>query len=173
MAFETEWVEKKRNFWNWLNGLADESEKLKRRFGGSEIKEDEAAPPTNSFGIAQNFDFVHLLYRITSYYGESWRLAAVVLVLILGISAFFYAQTDFIVCNQDVSATGAKAEKCEVRKLGYYDGVRHSFSTAVLQRSEKRIPKNETAEWIMTTETILAPIQFALLALAVRRRFIL
>ncbi|MCB1025952.1 MAG: pentapeptide repeat-containing protein, partial [Acidobacteria bacterium] len=94
LAYETEWIEKKERLWTWMNQLPKESEKLKRRFSGSKEKEDELVVPVDSYGIIKRFDFLHLLYRYTSYYGESWRWALGVLLGIWLAFTFIYTQTD-------------------------------------------------------------------------------
>lgn len=170
MAFETEWLEKKERFRSWINNLPNESDKLKRRFGGSESKEDKAIPPTNSFAIAQNFDFVHFLYRFTSYYGESWRWALGVLFGIWLTFSVIYTQVGFSVCPQNKTTNAEVASaNCE-RGLYISEAMKQSFGTMFLQKSENRNPL-ETAETFILIETVLAPLQIALLALAIRRKF--
>jgi|GEM_PF-1274087 len=162
MAFETEWLEKKEKFLNSIDKLPDEHEKLKRRFGGSTSKEDLPIPPTNSFAIARLFDLLHLLYRITSYYGESRQRAFGVLLIILIVSAFLYTQFNFNVCLPN--------QACEIRTLSLFEAITHSISTAILQNPETRKPLGYS-ELIVTLEKIFAPLQAALLALAIRRKF--
>lgn len=170
MAFETEWLEKKKKFWNWINRLPDESEKLKRRVGGSESKEDEAVAPTNSFAITQRFDFVHLLYRITSYYGESWRWALGILIVIWFVFAFIYTQFSFSVCPQDKTNNLQETSSVCERSLYVGEAMKYSFGAMFLQKSETRKPL-ENAETFVLIENVLAPLQAALLALAIRRKF--
>ncbi|MCY7348973.1 MAG: hypothetical protein LH614_22515 [Pyrinomonadaceae bacterium] len=45
------------------------------------VEEDIPNQPTNSFGILRRSGtfFIHGLYRITSFYGESWTWAIIVL----------------------------------------------------------------------------------------------
>jgi hypothetical protein len=108
---------------------------------------------------------------MTSKYGESWKRAALILAIILGISAFLYTQFNFIVCQSIILSNKTKKEVCREEPLNGWEAVKHSFATATLQKSELRKPSSPSAEWIVTAETILAPIQFALLALAIRRKF--
>lgn len=170
MAFETEWLEKKERFWNWINLLPNESEKLKRRVGGSVRKEDEAIPPTNSFGIAWRFDFLHLLYRLTSYYGESWRWALLILFGIWLIFAITFTQVNFSVCPQNNTPNSQETlANCE-RSLYLSEAMKYSFGAMFLQKSETRKPL-EIAETFVLLENVLAPLQAALLALAIRRKF--
>lgn len=173
MAMETEWHEKKEKISNWIKNLVPESEKLKRRLGGSISKEDEAIPPINSFGILRRSgDFIiHALYRITSFYGESWSWAAFVLLfLILAAFPFFYTQTFFYICpNEKTNIQNTPV--CENRALYFGEAVRQSLATATLQNVETRKPNSPASETFTLLEKILAPLQAALLALAIRRKF--
>jgi uncharacterized protein YjbI with pentapeptide repeats len=162
MAFETEWIEKKENFLNWVDKLPKEADKLKKRFAGSISTNDLPTSPTNTFAIARLFDFMHLFYRITSYYGESWGRAFIILFFILTVSAFLYTQSYFNVCLPN--------EACQIRTLNPFEAITHSISTAILQNPETRKPLGY-AELIVTLEKIFAPLQAALLALAIRRKF--
>ncbi|HEY0461582.1 MAG TPA: hypothetical protein VGC97_20765 [Pyrinomonadaceae bacterium] len=92
------------------------------------------------------------------------------LAIILGISAFLYTQYDFYVCPQQVTLT-REFDLCETRKLNAWEGIKQSFSVATLQKVEHRKPIDEKVEWISIFEMILAPLQAALLALAIRRKF--
>lgn len=156
MAFETEWLEIKEKLWYWVDKLPIEFEKLKRRFGGSKNPEDKAIPPVNSFGILRTFDFVHLLYRFTSYYGESWRLAFFLLVGILLLWSLLYSLP---VCNF--------ANK---PNESYWYWVGYSLNVVTLQRPDPK-PGNAFTAILLGIEVLFVPIQAALLILAVRRKF--
>jgi uncharacterized protein YjbI with pentapeptide repeats len=187
MAFETEWLEKRGKISNWLKKLVPESEKLKRRFGGSTNEEDKPTPPTNTFGILRrSIDFViHGLYRISSFYGENWSWAAIVLMaLVFVIFPFFYTQTEFqvspkniplevvVVACSDVIEQLKPVCKIEYRGLNFWnEAIPHSLLTATLQTVEYRIPKTALGDILTILEKILAPLQAALLALAIRRKF--
>lgn len=90
LSMETEWLEKKKRLRNLINNLDVGAEKLKTRFGrqiiGKSANErqvrEEAA---DIFGVIRGSDgfFIHLIYRITSYYGESWAWALIMLLLIV------------------------------------------------------------------------------------------
>lgn len=157
MVFEIEWLEKKEKFWNWINRIPKESEKLKRRVGGSTQKEDEAVQPANTFGIVKRFDFLHPVYRFTSYYGESWRRAFVILFVILAISTFLYT-TSYCVFKDG--------------KQGFdiWEAISYSLRVMALQRPEP-FPENSFAKMVVALQSIFAPLQLALLALAIRRKF--
>ncbi|HEX8288981.1 MAG TPA: pentapeptide repeat-containing protein [Pyrinomonadaceae bacterium] len=173
LAMETEWLEKKEKISNWIKSLVPESEKLKRRFGSSTKEEDVANPPTNSFGILhRSGDFIiHGLYRITSYYGESWVWAAIVLLILVFVAfPLLYTRYEFLTCPQVVTIT-RKLEDCHQEKLSWYEATEQSLGVASLQRIEHRKPIDESVGWIIFAETISVPFQVALLALAIRRKF--
>jgi hypothetical protein len=186
MAFETEWLEKKEKISNWIKNLVPESEKLKRRFSGSINEEDKPIPPTNSFGILRRSGdfFIHGLYRITSFYGESWSWAlGVLLSLILVIFPIIYTQINFQTCSKDrpiaTSLTICESKDEETRKkctcstdqITFSDAIVQSLTTATLQNVEYRKPLTVCGELWIILEKIFAPLQAALLALAIRRKF--
>lgn len=186
MAFECEWIEKKEKISNWIKNLVPESEKLKRRFSGSTNEEDKPIPPTNSFGILRRSGdfFIHGLYRITSFYGESWSWAlGVLLSLILVIFPTIYTQIDFQTCSKDraIAASLAVCESkdeavrenctCNKDRISFTDAIVQSLTTATLQNVEYRKPLTGWGEVWIILEKIFAPLQSALLALAIRRKF--
>lgn len=186
MALETEWLEKKEKISNWIKNLVPESEKLKRRFGGSTNEEDKPIPPTNSFGILRRSgDFlIHGLYRITSFYGESWSWAlGVLFCLIFAIFPIIFTQLDFQVSPKsiplevvvkdckDVEEELKPVCKIERRNLSFDEAILHSLSSATFQEVEYRKPISFWAELWTILEKIFAPLQVALLALAIRRKF--
>lgn len=186
MAFETEWLEKKEKISNWIKNLVPESEKLKRRFGGSTNEDDKPTPPTNTFGIIRRSGdfFIHGIYRITSFYGESWSWAlCVLLTLILVVFPIIYTKLDFQVSPKsiplevvvkdckDVEEELKPVCKIERRNLFFDEAILHSFASATFQDVEYRKPISFWAELWTTLEKIFAPLQAALLALAIRRKF--
>jgi uncharacterized protein YjbI with pentapeptide repeats len=173
MAFETEWLEKKERISIWIKNLVPESEKLKRRVAGSIAEEDKPIPPINSFGILRRSSdfFIHSLYRFTSFYGESWSWAiGVLLMLILIIFPFIYTQTNFYVCSVEKTNPQNNSD-CITRTLNFGEGMRQSLATATLQNVETRKPNSPASETFTILEKIFAPLQAALLALAIRRKF--
>lgn len=177
LAMETEWLEKKEKISNWTNNLFFENEKLKRRFGVSIKEEDKPNPPTNSFGILRRSgDFIiHGLYRLTSYYGESWSWASG--ILLLGVFAAFpliYTQTNFQTCPKEKPlAISINEGSCKAGGLTFWNGeaTAHSLTTATLQNVEYRKPISFWSETWVILEKIFVPLQAALLALAIRRKF--
>ena len=115
---------------------------------------------------------MHGLYRFTSYYGESWVQAAVVLLLlVLAIFPFAYRRTTFLVCPVSKGSSSQNSGSCEERRLSLSEGIRHSLAIATLQNTDFRKPYSPASETFTMFERIFGPIQAALLALAIRRRF--
>lgn len=111
-------------------------------------------------------------YKWTSRYGENWGWAAIVLVLVLSASAFVYTKVDFYVCPLDKPIVqSSSAGLCAIRTLDQYEASRHSLATATFQNVEYRKPTTGWGETFVILEKIFAPLQAALLALAIRRKF--
>jgi hypothetical protein len=188
MAMDTEWLEKKVRLRNWIHNLVA---KLKSRLadffrGNPAREEDRPNPSPTSFGIVRgSYDlFIHWLYRFTSRYGESSAWALVVLLLIIGaIFPVIYTRTNFQLCPKEkplamsIAVCESKDEEvkknCECKKagLGFGDAVVHSLATATLQSIDYRKPTTLKGETVVILEKIFAPLQAALLALALRRKF--
>jgi hypothetical protein len=110
-------------------------------------------------------------YKWTSRYGESWLWTAFVLIIILAASTYAYSQVDFYVCPLDRPIAQSSANgMCAARPLSWYEASRHSLATATFQNVEYRKPTTDNGEVFVLLEKILAPIQAALLALAIRRK---
>jgi hypothetical protein len=64
-------------------------------------------------------------------------------------------------------------KSCECRQggLGFGEAVVHSLTTATLQSVDYRKPTTKKGETAVILEKIFAPLQAALLALALRRKF--
>lgn len=161
MAFETEWLDKNASVDNWVNNILNANETLKSTFGTSEAKVDMLAPLKATVQLIYqflfNFDFLHPLYRILSFYGESWRRAFIVLSFIVVFSGILFVTP---LCTFVKDRHG----------LGGWEAFFYSLRVAALQRPEPQ-PENDFAKGIITIEGIFAPIQVALLALAIRRKF--
>lgn len=122
---------------------------------------------------------LHWWYWLLSYYGEDWKRALAVLFLILAVFTGIYALTEFQSCPNTqplaVSITECKNEpencKCRNGGLRIKEAVAHSLSTALFQNVEHRKPLTVGGELATYLEKILAPLQAALLALAIRRKF--
>lgn len=174
MAMETEWLEKKNRVATWVGNLTAENYKLQRRFAGSEEAGDQPIEPVNSFGIMRRCgDFLlYFFYRFTSYYGESWQRALIVLIGTLLFFSFIYTQMEFVVCVETLRSPEMNQSKiCQIRTLDFFEGIQQSFSVSLFQSSEYRKPSNSNTEIITIFEKIFVPLQAALFALAVRRKF--
>jgi uncharacterized protein YjbI with pentapeptide repeats len=134
---------------------------------------------------------LHWWYYAVSFYGESWRRALVVLVCILSAFAFLFTTrltsfdygkerpritrgyTDVLADNLEILKTnicGTVNDSEQFRKMNRCEAVSHSLAVASFQRPE---PKAEGffTKFLITLEAILATLQAALLALAIRRKF--
>jgi uncharacterized protein YjbI with pentapeptide repeats len=103
-------------------------------------------------------DFIHFVYYSLSSYGEKWLRAFFWLVFIWILFAFLYTL---------FGTFGTDKEKISIdlaKSFGY------SLQVMTLQRPEPR-PYSALTYLIYGLETILAPLQAALLALAIRRKF--
>lgn len=106
------------------------------------------------------YDFVHWLYRWTSGYGENRVWAFFVLSIIIIISAILYATP---LCEFPNGQNG-------VRSLDFIESIAYSLRVMVLQRPEP-FPVNNFGKVVLALESVFAPLQLALLALAIRRKF--
>lgn len=131
----------------------------------------------------RRFFNLYWFYKWTSGYGESWRRAFYVLLGILVLCGVFYnspfanfelaeirqentRNLDFSV-QQTETPTG---EKSKFQKMNNLEGFVHSLYVAALQRPEPKAADITTRLFVIL-ETIFAPLQAALLALAIRRKF--
>lgn len=121
----------------------------------------------------RGLDLLHWLYWALSGYGERVLRAAVVLIGILILSAALYTQVGFArweprITNESEAMTTKRddvgAPLKPARSLTY------SAAVMIVQRPEPR-PVTTAAHTIVLLETILGPVQAALLALAIRRKF--
>jgi hypothetical protein len=98
-------------------------------------------------------------YRLSSGYGENWKRAILVL---LGVILFFGLLYASPLSTFDYGGTFHNM------KLG--EGLVHSLYVAAFQRPEPKAGDTLTKAFVIL-ETIFAPLQAALLALAIRRKF--
>jgi uncharacterized protein YjbI with pentapeptide repeats len=169
--------EKRTRFYRLLSitcrQLAVNSEENHRYDQGSDFcfwsmelqrKEGWKARGTLTIGV------LHSLYRYLSGYGEEILRALVMLIAIFLFFAFLYTRVGFvqppsITPEAMVSTTGEVGQPQKPTRALVY-----SLAVITLQRPEPR-PLTATAWSAVLAETILGPIQAALLILAVRRRF--
>ena len=102
----------------------------------------------------QSYEILNWFYWLLSGYGEDWKRAFCWLIGILIFSAVLYA-TPLCIFKEDMSSWNT---------FGY------SLNVFALQRPEPR-PANWFATLIVGFEAVFAPLQAALLILAIRRKF--
>ncbi|MGC2238425.1 MAG: pentapeptide repeat-containing protein [Pyrinomonadaceae bacterium] len=111
---------------------------------------------------------LHWWYWLSSFYGEYPIWAFIILLTIIFIFAAIFTGVNFQVCPIDKTIT---ENPCLQRPLEFWEAVRHSLATATFQNVEFRKPASGWGEFWIFLEKILAPVQAALLALAIRRKF--
>jgi hypothetical protein len=123
----------------------------------------------------RGFDFRRLSwwYWLASGYGERVLRALVMLVAIMLVSAALYTQVGFArweprIASESEVATATRDEIGAPLKLAR--ALTYSAAVMTFQRPEPR-PATTAAHTIVLLETILGPVQAALLALAIRRKF--
>jgi hypothetical protein len=116
---------------------------------------------------------LHRLYWLASGYGERTEQAFIILLIIWLLSAFLYTQVGFSRWEPKVSS---EKEATEVRRdevgqpLPWPRTLTYSLGVMTLQKPEPR-PATDAAQAVVMLETIFGPVQAALLALAIRRKF--
>lgn len=105
------------------------------------------------------FDLAYFFYRITSFYGEDSYRAFKWLLGIMFVSAVLYS----LPLSQFL-------DKGSLRSLNFFEAIFYSLRIVVLQSPEPS-PENLFAKGIVALESVFAPLQAALLALAIRRKF--
>ena len=123
-------------------------------------------------------------YRVSSGYGESWRRAlAMLLVVIFSFGLLFatpLAKFDYgeqkppddaqQLTPEEKQRRETEANNNRFHAMDVREGIVHSLNVAALQRPEPK-PADRTTRLLIILETIFAPLQAALLALAIRRKF--
>lgn len=123
-------------------------------------------------------------YRFSSGYGERWQRAALVLIglilffgilFALPVSVFDYGDKKEQPATEQVAnddkGISEKTENTEVfRGMKIPENFLYSLYVAALQRPEPKAANNLT-KLLIILETIFAPLQTALLALAIKRKF--
>ncbi|HQU81713.1 MAG TPA: pentapeptide repeat-containing protein [Pyrinomonadaceae bacterium] len=130
-------------------------------------------------GLKRIFN-LYSFYKLTSSYGENWRRAALFLFLVLFFFGFYYATPcakfeygekppkkveSFVqqVCNLATMKGNAGG-------LNGCDSAFYSLAVSALQKPEPK-PADALTKFFVILQTIFAPLQAALLALAIRRKF--
>jgi uncharacterized protein YjbI with pentapeptide repeats len=156
MALEAEMLERKEERKLWF---ANFNYKFKAGMNNSGFLPDSKIAARNVWKLIKFFpsDILHFLYRIFSGYGERWFRAFCWLIAVWLFWAFLYATPicDFI----------------EKEKYSFSYWIGYSLNVITLQRPEPK-PANSLTMIILGLEVLFAPLQAALLILAVRRKFI-
>ena len=112
-------------------------------------------------------------YWLASGFGERIFRALVVLLAILFLFALLYTRVGFVSSEPKLtSEPGAAAAKRDDAgsPLPFRRALPYSAGVMMLQKPEPR-PATSTAQFVTILQTILGPVQAALLALAIRRKF--
>jgi len=105
-------------------------------------------------GQKQQWFSVEFLYWLLSGYGMGWgRAAGMLMFITLGASIIYWATWQGGCSSPDGS---------------WSDCLRHSIQVGTLQRPE--VPQSEISQWTQVIQSILSPLQIALLGLAIRMR---
>jgi uncharacterized protein YjbI with pentapeptide repeats len=124
----------------------------------------------------QGLDFRKLSwwYWLASGYGERIMRAAVVLLGILCVSAMFYMKVGFARWEakrtSETETVAAKRDEVGEPFTSFSRALTYSAAVMTFQRPEPRAATT-AAQTVVLLETILGPVQAALLALAIRRKF--
>lgn len=125
--------------------------------------------------------YLSWLYKWTSSYGESWGRAAVVLVCLLFFFGAFYdtplasfepaeKKPSTLAASEPEKSAEQPPKPPEYYRMNNFEGFVHSPYVAALQRPDPK-PADTRTRLFVILETIFAPLQAALLALAIRRKF--
>lgn len=112
-------------------------------------------------------------YWLASGYGERVGRAFVVFIALFALFAFGYTWTGFDQSGKAATASVPQATNQPDtigKPLDWQDAFIYSFYVTILQKPKPE-PLTRTAKILVGLETVLGPAQAALLALAVRRRF--
>src|SRR5262245_38165921 len=118
-------------------------------------------------------------YWLASGYGESVSRAFIVFLVLIGSFTIGYKYSDFDPSSKTASTKPAQADTnppsitqapSQPRRLGWRESALYSLNVSILQKPDPK-PLGLGGITLVTLETMLGPAQAALLALAVRRRF--
>jgi hypothetical protein len=121
----------------------------------------------------KTLNLLYGLYWMVSGYGERITRASAVLVGIWFISALLYTFVDFRSSEPKLASEAdvASAKRDEIgAPLKFSRALVYSAGVMTLQKPEPR-PATTAAQTVVLLETVLGPVQAALLALAIRRKF--
>lgn len=157
MAFESERLSRRKQFKNWktdIGKIFTDKTKCKNIISAT----SERTKRFSNLVKSSPLDFVHFSYYWLSGYGEKWFRAFAWLLFIWVFFAVLYW----------LIGTFGSSERQEF--IGFWKSFGYSLQVMTLQRPEPR-PFSTITLLFYGLETILAPLQAALLALAIRRKF--
>ena len=111
---------------------------------------------------------LHWWYWLSSFYGERPLRAGLVLLGILLAFALAFMVPEFQVCPIEKTVP---EKACDPLYLSFAEAILQSLATATFQSIEYIKPQTMPGTFLIILEKILAPIQAALFALAIRRKF--
>jgi uncharacterized protein YjbI with pentapeptide repeats len=135
------------------------------RFWSMELRRKEGMKARGRLSVGA----LHSLYRYLSGYGEEIGRAFVILVALWLFFSALYTQVGFVPTEMSLQPSTYSNEGGSPQKLT--KAVIYSLEVITLQQPNPR-PSTPAARLAVVAERILGPIQVALLALAIRRRFI-
>lgn len=115
-------------------------------------------------------------YWLASGYGESVRRAFIVFITMIFFFAFWYTRVGFEQTAKAIDTGMAQISASPApwdlkgKPLGGLDAKIYSAYISILQKPDPK-PLTPAAKALVWMETVLGPVQAALLALAIRRRF--
>jgi uncharacterized protein YjbI with pentapeptide repeats len=116
-------------------------------------------------------DWLYWLYWAASGYGERIRRGFCVLIGVWLLFAWLYTQVGFIQPESNPVSGSVAANGVEAGKpLGLNQALIYSLGVMSLQKPDPR-PLTNSAHTLVALQTISGPLQAALLALALRRKF--
>jgi hypothetical protein len=104
--------------------------------------------------------------------------AFIVFVVLVGLFTIGYKNSDFDPTSKAAitkpmpaaASSSPDIPDTQPRRLGWREAALYSFNVSILQKPEPK-PMRLWANALVSLETVLGPAQAALLALALRRRF--
>src|SRR5262249_594461 len=101
-----------------------------------------------------------------------------VFVVLIGLFTIGYKNSDFdptsktAITKPTLAAASSSTDITDTRprRLGWREAALYSFNDSILQKPERK-PQSLWGNTLASLETVLGPAQAALLALALRRRF--
>ena len=117
-------------------------------------------------------------YWLASGYSERVLQAFIVFVVLIGLFTIGYKNSDFDPTSKTAitkpipmaASSSPDIPDRQPRRLGWREAALYSFNVSILQKPDPK-PMGLWGNALVSLETVLGPAQAALLALALRRRF--